>query len=208
MALISCPDCRKPVSDQARSCPYCGCPVTVRVAQMQREEEEREAQMALQAQRRENVRMFFVVAGIILAVFVVGSIINSCNQASAVRNLYNVDGYSQNVTPGDVTAFSVAGKLTMTYSCQISAGKSATVNFVLKNITTSKVVWQKAVTCSSTGTPNGSDSVTVPDGMYDVGATIHGQATWSMLITISTATPTAAPSTKGSRHREYSTGRG
>lgn len=27
MALIYCPDCGKPVSDQAFSCPHCGCPI-------------------------------------------------------------------------------------------------------------------------------------------------------------------------------------
>ena len=27
MALISCPECKKQVSDKARSCPHCGCPI-------------------------------------------------------------------------------------------------------------------------------------------------------------------------------------
>ena len=27
MALISCPECEKQVSDKAKSCPYCGCPI-------------------------------------------------------------------------------------------------------------------------------------------------------------------------------------
>jgi len=193
MALIACPDCRKPVSESARSCPVCGCPVSVRVAQMQRAEEERQEQLALQKQRQEQVRMGFIVAGIFLAVFIVGSIMNSCNQASTVKNLYEMDGSTQNVSPGGMNAFLASGKLTVTYSCQISGGKSANVQLVLEDTNTSKIVWKKTVNCSATNTPSLSDSVTVPNDTYDVGATIHGQAAWTVVITTSPGSPTPTP---------------
>lgn len=194
MALIACPDCRKPVSESARSCPVCGCPVATRVAQMQREEEERQEALARQKYRQEQVRMGFLVAGIFLAVFVVGSIMNSCNHVSPTRNLYEMDGSTQNVSPGGMNAFQANGKLTITYSCQISAGKSANVQLVLEDTNTSRIVWQKTVNCSATGTPSLTDSVTVPDDTYDVGATIHGQAAWTVIISASTGSPTPTPS--------------
>ncbi len=30
MALISCPECKKEVSDKAESCPHCGCPLSAK----------------------------------------------------------------------------------------------------------------------------------------------------------------------------------
>lgn len=30
MALISCPECRREISDRASACPTCGCPITTR----------------------------------------------------------------------------------------------------------------------------------------------------------------------------------
>lgn len=31
MAMISCPECGKSVSDKARTCPACGCPIDTKV---------------------------------------------------------------------------------------------------------------------------------------------------------------------------------
>ena len=29
MALINCPECNKEISDKAKSCPNCGCPINI-----------------------------------------------------------------------------------------------------------------------------------------------------------------------------------
>ena len=151
MALIACPDCRKPVSEQARSCPLCGCPVAARVAQMRREEEERQAQIA-EYKEREEARKTHVLIGLAIGGFVLFALISSCisggGQASTVKNLYEMDGQTQSLSPG-INVFRASGHLTLTYSCLANTGKPASVQLVLKDMTTSKVVWQKAITCSA-----------------------------------------------------------
>jgi hypothetical protein len=59
MALIACPDCHKQVSDQARTCLYCGLPVAARLTQMRREEEERLAEQEALQQRLERQRNIY-----------------------------------------------------------------------------------------------------------------------------------------------------
>ena len=34
MALISCPECHREISDQAKACPHCGCPIAVELNQL------------------------------------------------------------------------------------------------------------------------------------------------------------------------------
>lgn len=194
MALIACPDCRKPVSADARSCPLCGCPVAARVAQREREKEERLAQIAAEKERSDARKMQMLI-GLFVVGFLLFAGISSCNrQAPTVKDLYEMDAQSNSISPG-INAFEASGHLTLTYSCQITAGKSANVQLVLENTTTSKIVWQKTVFCSETGAPSSKDTVTVPDDNYDVGATVHGNATWTMVITTPavSATPTPAP---------------
>ena len=41
MALIHCPECNKEISDKAKTCPHCGCPVEETNAKVPVEEKER-----------------------------------------------------------------------------------------------------------------------------------------------------------------------
>ena len=183
MALIACPDCGKQVSDLARSCPSCGCPVAARVAQMRREEEERIAAAEKERQENRRVQLYIVLgfAAFLLIAWIISSFSNS-GPSSTVKNLYEMDGQTQSLTPG-ANAFSASGKLTLTYSCQLNTGKSASVLLVLENLSTSAIVWKKSIKCSASGSPSGSDTVQVKADSYDIGATVNGDAAWTMRVT-------------------------
>lgn len=185
MALIPCPDCGKQVSDQARACPTCGCPVAVRVAQMRQEEEERIAAVAAQ-QERQASRQVILFIGLGIAAFILLAFISSCisnaSRSPTVNTLYEMDGQTQSIAPG-INPFSASGTLTLTYSCQISSGKSASVQFVLEDLSTSAIVWKKSIRCSGNGLHAGSDTLHVKADNYDVGATVTGDAAWTMRIT-------------------------
>jgi len=58
------------------------------------------------------------------------------------------------------------------------------VQFVLEDLTSSVTVWKKTITCSISGPgPRGSDTIQVKAESYDIGATVNGDAAWTMLIT-------------------------
>ncbi len=186
MALIACPDCGKQVSDEARSCPACGFPVAARVAQMKREEEERVAAAAAEKERQARRRLNLFI-GLGIAVFVlfayISSSVSTSGQSSTTKTLYKMDGQTQSLTPGS-NAFSASGKLKFTYSCQASTTHPASVQFVLEDLTSSVTVWEKTITCSISGpAKSGSDTIQVKAASYDIGATVNGDAAWTMLIT-------------------------
>lgn len=57
MAMIKCKECGKEISDQARACPYCGCP-----------SEEAKKSQDTQDKNASSSRVLFVILGIILIV--------------------------------------------------------------------------------------------------------------------------------------------
>ncbi len=183
MTLIACPDCGKNVSDQARTCPYCGLPVVAYLQQMREEEEARIEEEEIERQRMEDQRaklyVAMIVAGIIVIVLIGSCISNSQGQTpSTGRVLFELDNQKMNLMPG-ANVFSVNGKLKIEYSCQPNTKNTATVQFTLVDTNSSSTVWKQSVKCpiSSPGT------IQVKASTYDVGVSVSGDATWSMKVT-------------------------
>ena len=61
MALIICRECGKEISDQAASCPYCGCPV----GENQNVQQEEVTSVNLKAG---NMKKVLAIAGVVVAV--------------------------------------------------------------------------------------------------------------------------------------------
>jgi hypothetical protein len=154
---------------------HCGCPVRARLERLQAEEEARR----LEAQREKERELNYIVLGVIGAIiFIVIAVTQSQHQPSTGTSLYQMSEQTQSLTPG-VNTFSATGKLKLDYSCQAGSKSRASVQLVLMNTDTSAIVWKKAVKCPA----HGSDTVQVKSGNYDVGATVNGDATWTMNIT-------------------------
>ena len=60
MALINCPECNHEISDQAKACPHCGCPVKKKVTRADE-------------QTKKNVKVFALILG--AAILVVAAIL-------------------------------------------------------------------------------------------------------------------------------------
>jgi transcription initiation factor TFIIIB Brf1 subunit/transcription initiation factor TFIIB len=177
MALIPCPDCGQAVSDEAAVCMHCGCPVRSRLERLQAEEEARR----LEEQREKERQLNYIILGVIaVALFIlIGSCISqNQHQPSTGTSLYAMSEQTQSLTPDAVSAFSASGTLKLDYSCQASAKSKASVQLVLLNTDNSAVVWEKAMKCPA----HGSDTIQVKSGDYDVGASVNGDAIWTMNI--------------------------
>jgi uncharacterized membrane protein YvbJ len=71
MALISCPECDRTISDLAQQCPGCGYPVGVYIQRLADERKERQARFIAKQKRIRKWRNRAIIAGIvILLVFV------------------------------------------------------------------------------------------------------------------------------------------
>ena len=76
MSLIKCPECGKDMSDKAPSCPSCGCPIDVVIAERQRikkeaeiKKQQEEIEAAIGMKYKKQVLAFFgVLAAIIIAI--------------------------------------------------------------------------------------------------------------------------------------------
>jgi hypothetical protein len=184
MALISCPDCGNPVSDDADECKLCGLHVKAYLQRMREEEEARrlEAEAEAERQRRERERergyTVLTIIGVLLFILVGSCISQNQGQPSAGKDLYEMDGQSQSITPG-VNTFSASGKLKLDYSCALNAQSAAAVQLVLVNTDSSATVWKKAVKCPASG----SETIQVKLGEYDVGASVNGDAAWTLKVT-------------------------
>lgn len=181
MALISCPDCGKSVSDEARVCPFCGLPVVRRLQQMKAEEEARQAALHAEQQRSSDARWTMGTVAVFLILIVAGCI-SSANQP---KEYYRMSAQSS-VKAGQDT-FQAGGKLKLEYACQLNSGKSGSVQLTLVDLKTSKPVWSKQVKCieskDSMSTPDTSETIQVKPGNYDFGSQVTGDATWSMKVT-------------------------
>lgn len=67
MALIICRECGKEISDQAASCPYCGCPV----GENQNVQQEEVTSVNLKAG---NMKKVLAIAGVVVAVIVISAV--------------------------------------------------------------------------------------------------------------------------------------
>lgn len=180
MALINCPDCGKKISDQARTCLFCGLPVAARLQQMREEEEAIRQQIE---KRREIQQTILIAAGVILFFLVASCISNSQQSQTAPTEkvLYEIDTQSS-ITPGTNT-FEASGKLKLEYTCQSNAQSTTNVQLTLVDMhSPSTVVWKKSVTCPVQPF-SGSETLEVKTDSYDIGSLVSGDATWSMTIT-------------------------
>jgi hypothetical protein len=187
MPLINCPDCGKPISDLARECKYCGLPVRVRLAQLRREEDERQAEEEAQQQRLQRQRNFYhgflicIGIGIFLAV---ASCISNMSQHPVLQSL----AAQGSQHPGGY-AFAAHGKLQIDYSCQSSNERATTMQFSLVNMHATgaaATIWKKVVKCTTANQVDAtqSDTIQVPSGTYDVGIVASASDTsWSTHIT-------------------------
>lgn len=188
MALIACPDCRRMVSDQARTCPYCGLPVVARLAQLQREEEERLAEEEALRQHQANQRTtMHVVLGVVAVIlfFLVASCISNVSQHPVLQNLEATGSQK----PGD-SSFSAQGKLSVQYSCEASTERATTVRFSLVNMHASAgsaaTVWEKVINCTtpSQSSTMHTETVQVKSSTYTVGVIASTvDTTWNIIIT-------------------------
>lgn len=187
MALINCPDCGKPVSDQAYMCTNCGLPVRARLAQMKREEEARQVEAEALQQRREREQTFYIGALVVVAfalIVGVGSCISYANEHPMLRDLA-AQGSQQ---PG-TEVFTAQGKLQLQYTCQSSNEKVTTVQFSLINMHASgaaATVWKKMITCTTPNQNSVTDTATIPvvSSSYDVGVVAStGDTSWNIVIT-------------------------
>jgi hypothetical protein len=181
MALISCPDCGKSVSDEARVCPFCGLPVVKRLQQMKAEEEARQAALYAEQQRSSDARWAVGTVAVFLILIVAGCI-SSANQP---KEFYRMSAQSS-IKAGQDT-FQASGKLKLEYACQLNSGKSGSVQLALIDLKTSKPVWSKQVKCveSKDGVPvsDSSETIQVKSSNYDFGSQVTGDATWDMKVT-------------------------
>jgi hypothetical protein len=189
MALINCPDCGKPASDQAFSCMTCGFPIRTHMAQLKREEAARQAEEEALQQRREQQQTFYIGALVVVAfalIVGVGSCISYANEHPMLQGLSG-QGNLQN--PGEY-AFSAHGKLQIDYYCQSSNNQATTVQFSLINTHSTgaaATVWKKVVKCLSMSQDytTQTDTIQVPvSSSYDVGIVASaGDTTWNIRIT-------------------------
>jgi zinc ribbon protein len=188
MALISCPDCGKSVSDEARLCPFCGLPVARKLRQMREEEEAR--QTALEDEQRrlaeqQSKARWAMGTTIVVLFLIVAGCISNANTPPPPKQYY-FDAGTQSATPG-AYPFQASGKIKLTYSCSLNAGKVATAELSLVDLKTSKAVWSKQVKCVSGNyekpLPEFTDTVQLKASNYDIGTKITGDGTWSVTIT-------------------------
>jgi hypothetical protein len=180
MALVACPECDKPVSDQAPLCPYCGYPVAEMIQEMRKEAAARMAARRAAAARRRARKQKITIVGVIVVIIVVLILILIVSN-SPHPPLLEMNSHTESATPGN-NAFSASGKLTLTYSCEANANHVAIVDFSLVDIHTQQVVWKKTLVCTQQGS-SVTDTVTVSSSSYDIGTQVYGQDDWSMKIT-------------------------
>jgi hypothetical protein len=84
MSLIKCPECGKDMSDKAPSCPSCGCPIDVVIAERQRikkeaeiKKQQEETEKAVGKKYKRQVLSFFGLLAAIVIVIAGYSIINA-----------------------------------------------------------------------------------------------------------------------------------
>lgn len=182
MALIACPDCGRDVSDQARTCQYCGLPVSAHLRQLREDAEEERALLEEEAEARrladtkQKTQTVLIIIGIIAFVFIGGSISASQQGNRVVLQLAN---QLVNVKPTGGNAFSAHGTIKIDFSCQAGTKGTSSVQFILVDVNSTATIWKKSLTCSGSG----SQSLQVASSDYDIGATVSGGATWTMTIT-------------------------
>ncbi len=71
MALISCPECGRTISDLAQHCPGCGYPVGVYVQRLADAQRDRQARLAARHRSMRKWRNRVIVASIVILLFFV-----------------------------------------------------------------------------------------------------------------------------------------
>ena len=66
MALISCPECGRTISDLAQHCPGCGYPIGVYIQRRVDEQKDRQTRLAAKRKRMRKWRNRAIVAGIVI----------------------------------------------------------------------------------------------------------------------------------------------
>jgi hypothetical protein len=95
--------------------------------------------------------------------------------------LFELGNQSLNLAYTDSVAFSTDGELTISYSCQFASRGGWYTQFNLLNVDNDRLdlAWKERVTCPY----NGTDTISLPSGMYKATVFCNGDVDWSMKVT-------------------------